>query len=132
MQWVLFYFFLHHQNDFSFSHTIIDVIILIMSFLTLTYYAVGAFLFFFTPSNDFFIFLDHNCSDNNNNVIFSPYLLCSGCFYTRPSKKIRTDTFFWFFPVFFDFFLMVSIPFLLFRAYWLSCKTCKKCLQKKM
>ena len=45
-----FSFFLHHQLTFSFYHTIIDVIILIMSFLDLTYYAVGAFLFFFTPS----------------------------------------------------------------------------------
>ena len=76
-----FSFFLHNQLTFSFSQTIIDVIILIMSFLYLTYYAVGAFLFFFTPSKRLFIFSYHNCSDGNISVIFNPYLLCSGCFF---------------------------------------------------
>jgi hypothetical protein len=100
MQWVLFYFFLHHQNDFSFSHTIIALMVTLVSILTLTYYAVGAFLFFFTPSNDFFIFLDHNCSDNNNNDIFSPYLLCSGCFYTPLKNNLKKSIFSHVFSIF--------------------------------
>ena len=76
-----FSFFLHHQLTFSFSQTIIDLMAVIMSFLVLTYYAVGAFLFFFTPSKRLFIFSYHNWCDNINNVNFNPYLLCSGCFF---------------------------------------------------